>query len=118
MPDAGRAGDEDLLVLLDPAAGGELADDGLVELAPGRVVDRLEARVREFELGLLEGAGEALVLAGAPLGVDEQGEAFVEGEGAQVGVLLLLRPGRRHGGELEGLELFEGRGGEHRVLLA
>src|SRR2546426_10628307 len=31
----GRARDEDLLVLVDPAAGGELADDGPVELAAG-----------------------------------------------------------------------------------
>jgi hypothetical protein len=58
-------------VLLDPAAGGELADEGLVELAAGRVVDRLEARVGELELRLLERAREALVLPGPPLGVDE-----------------------------------------------
>ena len=38
---AGGAGDEDLLVLVDPAAGGELADDGLVDLAAGRVVGGL-----------------------------------------------------------------------------
>ena len=36
LADAGRAGDEHVLVLLDPAARGELAHDGLVELAPGR----------------------------------------------------------------------------------
>ena len=97
----------------DPAAGGELADDGLVELAAGRVVDGLEAGLRELELGLLEGAGEALVLAGEPLGVDEQAEALVEGEARQLGVLLLLGPGVRHGVELEGLQLLEGRGGQH-----
>ena len=52
-------------MFLDPAAGGELADAGFVELAAGRVVDRLEAGVGEFELRLLERAGEALVLPGA-----------------------------------------------------
>jgi len=67
---AGRPADQDLLVLLDPAAGGELADEGLVELAAGRVVDRLDARVGELELRLLERAREALVLTGPPLGVD------------------------------------------------
>ena len=90
-------------MLGDPVAGGELADEGLVELAPGRVVDRLEAGLAEFELGLLEGAGEALVLAGAPLGIDEQGQALIETEGGEVRVLLLGGPGRGQGGELVGL---------------
>ena len=111
---AGGAGDEDLLVLVDPAAGGELADHGLVELAAGRVVDGLEAGVRQLELGFLEGAGQALVLPGQPLGVDEQAEAFIEAEGGQLGVLLLLGPGLGHGRQLEGVQLVEGRGGEHR----
>ena len=101
----------------DPAAGGELADDGLVELAAGRVVDGLDARLRELELGLLQGAGEALVLAGAPLGLDEEAEALVEGEGGEVGLLLLRGPGRGHGVELEGLEFLQRGGGEHRRLL-
>ncbi len=34
------AGDEDLLVFVDPAAGGELADHGLVKLPAGRIVVR------------------------------------------------------------------------------
>src|SRR3970282_2856173 len=73
---AGRPADQDLLVLLDPAAGGELADEGLVELAGGRGGDRLEARVGELELRLLERAREALVLPGPPLGGDGQGRAL------------------------------------------
>jgi hypothetical protein len=60
-----------LLVLLDPAARGELADDGLVELAARGIVNGLETGLRQLELGLLEGAGQALVLAGEPLGIDE-----------------------------------------------
>jgi len=43
----------------------------------------------------LEGAGEALVLPRAPLGVDEECEAFVKREGRQLGLLLLLRSLRR-----------------------
>jgi hypothetical protein len=110
---AGGAGDEDLLVLGDPAAGGELADDGLVELPAGRVVDGLDAGLRQFELGFLEGPGQALVLPGEPLGVDEQPKPLIEAEGGELGVLLLLGPGLGHGGQLEGVELVEGRGGEH-----
>jgi hypothetical protein len=117
FPGPRHAGDENSLVFRHPAAGGELADDGFVELTPRRVVDRLEARLREFQFGVLQGAREAFVLPRAPLGVDEQGKAFVKGERGHVGLLLLLRPGRRHGGEFEGLKLFECRGVEHPLLL-
>jgi hypothetical protein len=44
---------------------------------------------------------------GAPLGRDEEGEALVEGEGGHVSLRLLLGPGRRHHGELEGVESSE-----------
>ena len=59
LPGAGGAGDQDLLVFLDPAAGGELPHDGLVELALRGIVDGLETGLRQLELGLLEGAGQA-----------------------------------------------------------
>jgi len=114
FPDAGRPDQDHVVVFLDPAAGGELADDGLVELAAGRIVDGFEACLRELELGLLQGAGEALVLAGEPLGLDEEPEALVEREGRHVGLVLLLRPRRGHGGELERVEFLERGRGEHR----
>src|SRR5207249_8944021 len=38
-----------VVMFLDPAAGGELPDHGLVELAAGRVVDGFEARLRELQ---------------------------------------------------------------------
>ena len=68
---------------------------------------------RELELGLLQGAGEALVLAGEPLGLDEEAEALVEGEGRHVGLVLLLGPRGGHGGELERVEFLERGRGEH-----
>jgi hypothetical protein len=68
--------------------GGDLADDGLVELTPGWVVDGLNARLRELELGLLQGAAQ--VLPGGPLGLDEQAEAVVECPRGEIG---LNRPG-------------------------
>jgi hypothetical protein len=102
-------------VLGDPAAGGELADDGLVELPAGGIVDGLDAGLRQLELGFLEGAGQTLVLPSQPLGVDEQPEALIEAEGGQLGVLLLLGPGLGQGGQLEGVQLVEGRGGEHEA---
>src|SRR5207245_11643955 len=38
FPDAGRPDQDHVVVFLDPAAGSELADDGFVELAAGRIV--------------------------------------------------------------------------------
>ncbi len=104
-------------MLLHPPAGGELADDALVELPAGRIIDGLDAGVRELELGLLQGPGEPLVLAGEPLGVDEQAEALIEAVTARLGMLLLLGPGGGHGGELEGLQLLHCRRGEHTGAL-
>ena len=100
-------------MLGDPAAGGELADEGLVELAARGEVDGLDARLAELELGLVQRADEPLVLAGEPLGLDEEGEAFVEGEAGEISGVLLVGPGLGHGQELEGLELLDGGGGEH-----
>ena len=87
---AGGAGDGDVLVLGDPAAGGELADQRLVDLSPRIVVEVLEARARELEVGLLDVALHAGVLAAHPLGVDEEAEALVEAEAGVVGLRLLV----------------------------
>ena len=91
----------------DPAAGDELPDDGLVEFPAGRVVDRFDAGVGELQLGLPERPPQALVLPGAPFGIDEQGEAVIEAERGGLRGLGLRGSGRRHGGELEGLQLFQ-----------
>ena len=50
--------DQDHVVVLDdPATGGELADDGHVEFTAGRIVDSLNARLRELGLGFVAGFG-------------------------------------------------------------
>jgi len=74
-----------------------LTDHGPVELPAGGIVDRLDAGLRQLELGFLEGAGQALVLPGQPLGVDQQPEALIEAEGGELGGLLLLGPGLGQG---------------------
>ena len=117
LASAGRADEQQVLMLLDPAAGGELPHEGFVQLALGGIVDSFDAGLREFELGLLQGPGEPFVFSGAPLRLDEQGQALVEGHGDEVGLSLLLRPGRGQGPELEGVQLFEGRGGKHIEII-
>src|SRR2546430_12768870 len=71
LPGSGGAGDDDVLVLLDPAAGGELADHRLFKLSPRRIIDVFQTGVPELELRLLECPLEPPVLAAQPLRVDE-----------------------------------------------
>ena len=72
-------------MLLHPATGRKLADDGLVELALGAIVDVLDASLAEPELGLFEKPVESPVFALQALGIDQQAQAFVEGEVDVVG---------------------------------
>ena len=85
LPGARRAGDDHRLVLLDPSAGRELSNDGLLDLSLAREVDPLDARVSDPQLGVAEVLREPGVLTGEHLGVDEQREALVEREGEGVG---------------------------------
>jgi len=105
--------DEHAVVLLDPSAGGELAQHGLVEIAARVALDTFDARLAEPELGLLESAPDALGLASHPLRFDEQREALVEGHGLDVGVALLLIPRSGHRQEAKRLESFESWFFEH-----
>src|SRR5690606_32870015 len=115
---AGQAGDGDVLVLHDPVAGGELADQRLVELAAVVVVEILEAGAAELEAGLLEVALEAGVLPAHPLGVDEEAEALVEAEAGVVGPRLLLEPRGGEAVQPHLLELFHGLLIHHRDVLS
>ena len=63
----------------------------------------------------MEGAREALVLAGEPLTHDEQAEALIKGEAGEIGGVLLIGPGLGHRREFERLELLNRGRGEHPV---
>src|SRR5215468_4568229 len=77
LPGAGRADDDHVLVLGDPAAGGELAELRAIQLASSRIVEVLDARARQLQLGLPQRGGEPLVLAMHPFRVDKHPEALV-----------------------------------------
>jgi hypothetical protein len=70
---AGLPGDDEVVMLLDPSAAGQLTDDGLVELPTWGVVDILQAGAAEFQLGFFEPPVETFVLSTIPLDVDEVG---------------------------------------------
>ena len=60
-------------MLGDPAAGGELADQGAIQLAPA-VVEILETGLTHFEFGFFEAAAQGPILARELLGIDEHAE--------------------------------------------
>jgi hypothetical protein len=81
-------------VLHQPLAGGQAPHEGLVEPAGRAEVEILDAGLRELQLGGLQPLQLPAVLASGPLGVDQQAEPFGEGELGDLGLPLLLFPGR------------------------
>ena len=84
LADAGGTGDRDVLVQDDPLTGRQLTDQRFIDDAPVIVVEVIEAGAADLEVGLLDVALEAGVVAGDPLGVDEEAEALVEAEAGVV----------------------------------
>ena len=74
---ASGAGDHDVLVLGDPTAAGELADQRAIQFAPA-VVEIFETGLTHLEFGFFEASAQGPILARELLGVDEHAEAFVE----------------------------------------
>ena len=86
LADAGRAGDEQVLVPLDPVAGGELLEQRAVEAARRLQIDVLDDGVLA-QAGEPQAGHEPLVVALGRLAVDQQGEALLEAERGDVGLV-------------------------------
>ena len=97
----------------DPCAGAEGQDLLAVEPARMGEVDGLESG-RMAQLGGAQAPLELALLAGRPLGVDEQAEALLEVERSGLGGLDLLLAGVGHRAELHGVQLVEGLFDQHR----
>ena len=110
--------DQDQIVAFgDPRAGTEREDLLAVESPGMSEVDGLE-RCRVAQLGRLQAPFELALLAGRPLGVDEQTEPVLEAErGGLVGLELFLE-GVGHRAELHRVELVERLFGQHRSSVA
>lgn len=65
------------------------------------------------QLGFLQHAAQASVVARKPLGINEETEALVEGERGKVGLSLLCGPALRHRVKAQRLEFFNRRFIEH-----
>ena len=113
LADAAGAGDQQIAMLGDPPAGGELLHERLVELARGSIVDVFDRRPVVAQLCRPQPGLEA---SGGPVGgfaVEQQGEPFgmVEIGG---GILALqFDEGVGHAVKPERFELIDRRMGEH-----
>ena len=106
-------------MLLDPAAGGELADDGLVELAPRRVVDVLDARLARGAASPRSSARLIRLFSRCIHSAStSRPRRSSKDELRGVRLLLLLEPGGGHAVEPHRLQFLQGRFVEqNRVLL-
>ncbi len=107
LADARRSGDDDVLMARDPITGNKPHHDRLVEAAGGFIVDILDAGV-EFRPGIFQVPCHPVVFLPAPLTVDDQAEAFREGESIQVGLIHLVCEGFDHADEFQRGEPLDG----------
>jgi hypothetical protein len=101
LPGAGRADQQQRLVLADPVSAGKLQDARFVEPALRPVVDVFDARAAVAEARELEEAREAAVVPDRLLAFQQQGQAFVEGERGEIGLAALFVEGRGHAEQFE-----------------
>ena len=108
LADAGRAGNQDVVMLDNPASDGELPDHGAIQAASRGVVEIFETRVRNAQLRLLQSPRQRAIVAKELLGVDEHAEALVEGEGRHRRILVLRDVGVGHGAQAQRAESVAG----------
>jgi hypothetical protein len=110
--DAGGTGDDHVLVFLDPVAGEEPEDDGFID-SPGVFVVEVFGAGLDFEFGVFEEPLQPAVFLESPLAVNEEAEAFLEGEVGKMGLLELFFESLGHAEEFESVEFVEGLFVEH-----
>src|SRR6202035_4018370 len=102
----GRAQDQNIVVLVQPAAAGEAVDQAAVETARSAVVDILEAGGLA-QLGKAQTLGERAIVAFDGLAIDQHRLALVEAEAIAVGQALLLLERLGHAGEAEAAQRLD-----------
>ena len=117
LTDAGWSGNEAVLAVADPLAGGEGEQDGAVQASGLPEVDVLHDGGLA-QVGHLEADAESAVVAMCGLSVDEQAQPLLEGEVGAVGQLHLLLQSGEHAEEIELLQLVESGMREHQGSLS
>jgi hypothetical protein len=87
---ARSAGDEEVLRTPQPLAGGEGGDLLFIEAAGSFVIDILDAGLCDLEARATQEPRATLIVAIQPFSVDDERDAFIEGERVDRGSLLLF----------------------------
>ena len=111
--DAGRAGDHEIVVRVDPAAFGQLLEERAVKAAGAAVVDVLDDGVMA-QTRIAQPSRQLLVIAMGKLAIEQQAEPLGMGHVGGIAPGLNLGKGLGHAGKAEEIELVEGRVIEHR----
>ena len=114
LADAGRTGDEQVLLAADPVAIDQLGEEGALDAARRAQIDILDDGSLA-QGGELQACDEPLVVALGDLAVDHQAEPHLEGQRGGIGLALLIVEGLGHAGKSEGGEAFMGVVDEHEV---
>ena len=112
LADAGRAAKDQIVVRIDPIAGGELVEQGTVETPWRAVIDVLDDGV-VAQPGITQSSGKALVAAISDFAIDKQTEPVGMGQGGALTGGFEFGEGLGHAGKPELGELIEDGMGKH-----
>jgi hypothetical protein len=115
LADASRTADQEVGVLVDPAALDETGEQRAVETARGAVVNVLDARLLA-QLGVAQASGEPLVVAQRGFAFEQQRKPFGVAEACSLAGGFDVDEGLGHAVEAERIEAVEGRMGEQGMV--
>ena len=115
LADAGRAADQQVGMVVDPAALDKLGEQRAIEAARGAVVDVLDARLLA-QLRVAQAGGEPLVVAQRGFTFEQQREPFGVTEACGLAGCFDIGEGLGHPVEAEGVEAVESRMDEQGIV--
>ena len=108
--------DDQVLRLVDPAAGDQGLEQGAVETAGGAVIDVLDGGLMA-QPGIAQPGPQPSLVALGDFAVEQQAEPFGVRQRGAGRVRLQLGEGAGHAGEAELVQLIEGGMGQQLILL-
>ena len=112
LADTGRTDDDQMMMVADPLAAGELVEQSAVEAAGRMQVDILDDGGLT-QPGLAQAAGEALVLPAGRLAIDQQAEPVLARQLGGIRRVLHLDEGVGHGSKAERAQALDGGVDQH-----
>lgn len=115
LADAGRAADQQVGMVVDPAALDKLREQRAIEATRAAVVDVFDARLLA-QLRVAQAGGEPFVVAQRGFTFEQQREPFSVTEACGLAGSFDVSEGLGHPVEAEGVEVIEGRMSKQGVV--